>query len=367
MLQILQNERHCGDVLARKTWTPNYLDHKSKKNKQDRNQYKKRDHHEAIISRDDFIAVQHLISNAKYGHKGILPKLQVIPEGGLKGFVSVNPRWAGFHAEDYHAASDSVYDKISESSESFEFKGKNGDFDLRGFEIARAQFFDTTCKISFTLSSDYFQFSRECMRKLVKTLHIEILVHPRKQLLVIRPCNKKVRNAIRWANVGIDQYYPRKINCAAYIDTLYKIFGWTQDYKYRVQGLHRQKDNEKMIIYDIHDSEMFIPQAVIESEQEESSKVDLFSGDVNLFTTGSKNYIKAYPSAWADSFGNGVYQHARATKMSVINTESTWQINEESKPFNAPHSLNVTDNNVVSNQIERIIYDMKQEVISDGE
>ena len=30
VLQVLQNERHCGDVLTRKTWTPNYLDHKSK-------------------------------------------------------------------------------------------------------------------------------------------------------------------------------------------------------------------------------------------------------------------------------------------------------------------------------------------------
>lgn len=58
ILQILQNERHCGDVLAHKTYTPNYLNHKSKKNMQNRPQYRKRDHHEAIISRDDFIAVQ---------------------------------------------------------------------------------------------------------------------------------------------------------------------------------------------------------------------------------------------------------------------------------------------------------------------
>lgn len=66
VLQILQNERHCGDILARKTWTPNYLNHKSKKNKQDRNQYRKSGDHEAIISKDDFVAVQHLILNAKY-------------------------------------------------------------------------------------------------------------------------------------------------------------------------------------------------------------------------------------------------------------------------------------------------------------
>ena len=48
ILQILQNERHCGDVLAHKTYTPNYLNHKSKKNMQNRPQYRKRDHHEAI-------------------------------------------------------------------------------------------------------------------------------------------------------------------------------------------------------------------------------------------------------------------------------------------------------------------------------
>ena len=31
VVNVLRNERHCGDVLSRKTFTPNYLDHKSKK------------------------------------------------------------------------------------------------------------------------------------------------------------------------------------------------------------------------------------------------------------------------------------------------------------------------------------------------
>ena len=67
VLRILTNERYCGDILARKTFTPNYLDHKSKKNKHDRNQYRQKNHHEPIISREDFFAVQKLIRNAKYG------------------------------------------------------------------------------------------------------------------------------------------------------------------------------------------------------------------------------------------------------------------------------------------------------------
>lgn len=80
VLGILQNERHCGEVLAHKTFTPNYLDHKTRKNCGDRNQYRQFNHHEAIISPEDYVAVQRKISNVKYGGNG-MPELHVIPEG----------------------------------------------------------------------------------------------------------------------------------------------------------------------------------------------------------------------------------------------------------------------------------------------
>ena len=142
ILSQLQNERHCGEVLARKTWTPNYLNHKSKKNRQDRNQYRQRDHHDPIVSRDDFLAVQRLICNAKYGNKGFLPELHVIEEGVLQGFVIINPRWSAFTANDYKRASSSVYSDGHSFWDDFEVEADDGEFDLRGFEIARSQFFD---------------------------------------------------------------------------------------------------------------------------------------------------------------------------------------------------------------------------------
>ena len=58
VLGVLQNERHCGEVLARKTYTPNYLDHRTRKNRGERNQYRYKEDHEAIISPTDFVAVQ---------------------------------------------------------------------------------------------------------------------------------------------------------------------------------------------------------------------------------------------------------------------------------------------------------------------
>ena len=369
ILQILQNERHCGDVLARKTWTPNYLDHKSKKNRQDRNQYRKRNNHEAIISRDDFIAVQHLITNARYGNKGILPELQVIPDGALKGFVSINPRWAAFHADDYKAASSSVYDDATESlSNSFEVKADSGDFDLRGFEIARSQFFDTRRKLCVTFSADKIHFSTECIRKFDKTLYVEMLIHPSEHLLAVRPCSKETRNAIRWANVHSSQYYTRSISCAAYIKTLYTLLDWKLDCKYRVRGIHRQKENAALVIFDMRETELFIPQVVLNANQENIPKCDLLFDDVEPLTvTGPKKDIMAYPSAWADNFGSDFYRHAQSRELTAIDLTGTWNISEKGQPVNTSLDLNITSPDVVRSQIKELVRDMKQEVSENGE
>lgn len=150
VIQVLRNERHCGDVLTRKTWTPDYLDHKSIKNRGDRVQSLYQNNHEAIVSRDDFIAVQHLINNAKYGGKSILPELRVIDSGLLKGFVTISPKWAGFKAVDYMQASMSVYTEedsfFEESAEkNITFEVEAGDFDLRGFEVMCRQRYSDPC------------------------------------------------------------------------------------------------------------------------------------------------------------------------------------------------------------------------------
>jgi len=105
VVNVLRNERHCGAVLARKTWTPNYKTHKARKNRGDRNQYYDPDHHAPIINRNDFHAVQKMLANAKYGVRSFMPELFVIHGGELDGYVAINPRWAAFTADDYRRAS----------------------------------------------------------------------------------------------------------------------------------------------------------------------------------------------------------------------------------------------------------------------
>lgn len=366
ILQVLQNERHCGDVLARKTWTPNYLDHKSKKNKQDRNQYKKKNNHEAIITRDDFIAVQRLISNAKYGNKGFLPELNVIHEGALKGFVSINPRWAAFKSEHYIAASDSVCVSNEDASEDIEVKVQSGDFDLRKFEVARSQFFDTVQKICVTVSIENIQFSTDCVRKFDKALYVEMLVNPNENLFAVRPCSKDVRNAVQWANVNNGLYCSRKISGAAYIKTLYELFGWNLDYKYRVRGIRRQKNDETLIIFNMNETEIFISQRELNLDEDEISTNEQLPKDVEPFTNGPNKDIMAFPNNWADTFGNNYYRQAQARELALLREENEWKTKEEGKPY-AQSELKVTSSDEAKLKIQKIISDIEQETTNDRE
>lgn len=263
VIQILQNERHCGDVLARKTWTPSYLDHKSKKNRQDRNQYRQKNHHEAIVSRDDFIAVQRMLSNAKYGNKGFLPELHVIPNGPLRGFVTVNPRWAGFNESDYKLASSSIYDEIVQyPSKPLEVSIEAGSFDLRGFEVARSQFFSQVSRVSMTIFPSAISFSKTGIAKLNMIPYVELLIHPTRKLLAVRRSTNENRCSINWTRNGT----PRTISGAAFIPTLYDLFGWNQEYKYRIQGIKKQDDNESILLFDMSDTEILIPNTKLEDQ-----------------------------------------------------------------------------------------------------
>jgi DNA invertase Pin-like site-specific DNA recombinase len=180
VVSVIRNERHCGDVLSRKTFTPNYLDHKSKKNNHDRNQYRQADHHEAIVSREIYDAAQKLLAAGKYRKKGYpLPTLQVVDEGALKGFVSVNRTWTGFTGEDYQKASMSVYNDEGDAISDTERTDKpETNFDLNGYEIVRAQFFSTRFDPAVTISDGRIVFNTACLKKFEDVEYVNFYLIP---------------------------------------------------------------------------------------------------------------------------------------------------------------------------------------------
>ena len=359
VLQILQNERHCGDVLARKTWTPNYLDHKSKKNNQDRNQYRLKNHHESIISRDDFIAVQRLIQNAKYGNKGFLPQMLVITDGVLKGFVSINPRWANFSVPDYYEASVSSNGSIGPiPSAPLQFEASSNDIDLRGFEVARAQFFNTRDRISVSFTNRYVSFSMEAIRKLQNMPYIEMLLHPVRKELAVRLSKQDVRNHMEWSSQKDGKVKSRHISGSAFLPTIFSLLGWDGNFRYRVIGTFHHHDSGSLLLFDLHDAEMLIPTGYL--TETSPGEYHEEPGQSMPYTRGKNQSVTAYPEEWKDGFGKGYYSHCLSSIGTSGHSNGKWAIDIVGTPASDP-DINTTDSETLHTEIQKIIKEMEIE------
>ena len=355
VLQILQNERHCGDVLARKSFTPNYLDHKSKKNRQDRNQYRMKNHHEPIVSRDDFIAVQRMISNARYGNRGFLPEMHVVPDGMLKGYVLINPKWAGFKAEDYYEAALSVSDEEIQKLPSalpVTVEARSGDFDLRGYEIARAQFFDIRDSITVTFTVDQVSFNKAAIKKL-DCEYVELLIHPDKKILAVRCCDQVEKNAIQWAKAADGGYRLRLIRGTAFMPTIYELLSWKRQCKYRVIGNYVEKNGESAIFFDMKETKIIVPERMLRSGDEgKESQLSPLQEDRN------KN-VTAYPASWGGGFGRDFYAHKKRKERIEEIIESNGPISVRGQPYKEPE-LQMSGRDQIEQAIAELITEMKE-------
>ncbi len=354
--QVLRNERHCGDVLTRKTFTPNYLTHKSKKNRGNRPQSVYRNHHDAIVRRDDFIAVQQLLSNAKYGNKSILPELRAIDCGLLRGFIRVNPRWAGFKASDYYRAAAglvtqrNVQDEAGKSIEDAHITISAGEFDMRGFEIARSGMFDSCTRPSMIFHDKKIKFSSTCVRGFGKNNQVELLVNPTDKLFAVRTAPKDSRYSVTCSKVVNGIYYPKEIPATAYMDTIYQIFGWNINFKYRISGQLYEKDGEFVYLFSVADGEAFIKPSLLEETADDQ---DATSATEPLSVLGTK--VRAVPKTWTDSFGNPYYVQRHAD-LSALD-EERWSLPTQGQIVETGDKLQVTDRNEMRAYIDSQLWE----------
>lgn len=356
IVQVLRNERHCGDVRTRKTFTPDYLTHLSKKNRGDRMQSIYYGRHEAIVSRDDFIAVQHLLDNAKYGNKSILPELRVIDSGILKGFVSISPRWAGFKEVDYYQAAASIQTEEETETTStsdvtpaeLQIAVAAGDFDLRGFEITRSEFFDSTSRPYMIVQDKKIKLSTSCVRKFGKHNQVELFVNPIEKKFAVRSAPKDSRNAVVCSKVSNGVYYAKDIPCAAFYETLYKLFDWNTDFKYRITGTVFQKGEELVYVFDTNDAEAFIKSYMLT----DSAGEDVSKASVRPLSVSGK-HIRAVPQEWTGSFGNQYYLHQKNFPPVATQSEADWKIRMEGRLFETGKKIHVTAFSELKSYIEQ--------------
>ena len=252
VLDILRNERHCGDVLARKTFTPNFKNHKSKKNRGERQQVKKYDNHEAIVSREVFEAANRKLDMCTGKQDRSYPIMKVIDDGALRGFVPVDRTWSGFSSEDFKVASQSVYD----GEKSNEDSSSSNESVLSNFQVVRAQLFSTRLYPAVTISKGKVRFNTACLKRFKDVEYVELLFNSVEKCLAVRPCEKSNPNAIQWGTLKEGKWIVKEKSCRGFSAPLYETMGWNEELRYRMRGSFMGDGDNKIMIFDLEEPEI---------------------------------------------------------------------------------------------------------------
>ena len=336
---IIENERYCGDILAHKTYTPNFMTHKSVKNRNNVNQYRKRDHHDAIVSRTVFDAACRKMAFSSYYNKcKPLPILKVVEDGFLRGFVPFDKDWNGFSSEDYLKASKSVTPVQEKKTK---VKGKI--LELKGYQKVRAEKFSTRNKPAMRISKGKLSFNSTCIRKFENVEYVELLLNSVQHSIAIRPCSKDNPNAINWCRLKNDRWCTRSVACNGLAKALFDILSWEEETSYRFRGQYIEKAGQKLILFELDEPEM---EKIVEIELppenmdaiDDNDKKEESDCNKDKVQTVIKQKVRFFPETWRDSFGVPVIGISSANVLTQTKSSGDWDI---MKPAVEVSSVNI--------------------------
>ena len=394
VVATMRNEKHCGDVLARKTYTPNYKDHKAKKNNGKKNKYFQPDHHDAIVSRAMWNAAQRILNSRKYGHEGTYLPMRIIDSGTLAGYISMNRAWAGFDYEDYYRASqiamgildsepdvdlekeylpeggrrlDCLVDdhgisqiardltaaeqKIKDEMEGRDSEdidaGQNDEL-TRSFQVVSGEMFSRVHEPVIRITPKNITFNKSCVAKLPGVESVELLLNPIERMMVIRPCAPEHPNAMTWD--------ARSRGAAPLSKVIYSVMGWEQDYSFRIpcQTVSDGTPGHTVLVFDLDNyvgrsvskkDEAII--AVKEAEQNTEEREDAASyyyppddDEPQEIRDMEERFMQAV-EVGRKTFGEPAFRHESG--MRSIPSDSEWDMMTEARPLDVTHTVNADD------------------------
>jgi hypothetical protein len=249
---ILRNEKYCGDVVAQKTTSTDILEHKSSKNNGREVLHYFDNHHDAIVSREEYVrALLLLRSNTGSSYYNPYYKIEAVREGLLIGFIPLNFAFGGYDAAHYLGAAllckaltgNYIVDIISASD----------------YRMIRTQEIEHRLVAQMTLSYKGIFFNADCVSKLPGTEYVEILLHPAERLIAVRPANESNPNAINWS--------VKNISSATLCPMIFKLMGWNEYWKYKFIADCFVREDERILMFNLSEPEFQFVEDIIENEE----------------------------------------------------------------------------------------------------
>lgn len=337
---ILDNERRSGKIIAWKTYTQSFLDHKVRKNTGERDQYYKDYHHEAIVPLQMYeyaIKIKQLYKTAHFF--GEIPELAVVKSGVLKGFVPVCRNYPGFTYENYLMASNCAYEldkdgnRINDDRTDL-FKSQVSEFDLEGYQKVDSQLMMNRSYPTVWFKYNQMYFNAMCLDKMNKAGYIELLFEPYEGLLAIRKCSASHPNAIKWVADKNGVRHTSVRSCSGFASILFETLNWDTSIKYKIVGVRREKHKECIVLFSLEDAEPIKYQ-----------KIKYDDDTVSVAYT-------LYNTYFLERFGKDIYDDAYSNRLYLIDIFEKWHVKADVVAVSDEEEWMKTAKETVSHYIE---------------
>lgn len=130
---------------------------------------------------------------------------------------------------------------------------------LAGYQVTKAELFSHTREPAVTVWNDRIKFNMACLRKFPGVTHIQLLIHPEQQRLIVRPCQPDAPDSLRWASGGgKNDVKTRDMICQIFAAKLFDLMGWDKKYRYKMLGKPAICNKEALYLFKLTDFELFV-------------------------------------------------------------------------------------------------------------
>lgn len=165
--------------------------------------------------------------------------------------------------------------------------------DLAGYQVTKAELFAHTREPAITVWEDKIKFNMACLRRFPGVTHVQLLIHPEEQRLIIRPCQADTPDSVRWAvGGGEKEIKNRDMICQIFAAKLYELMKWNKQYRYKMLGKPAVSKGEALYLFKLTDFECFV-------------------------SVGPRKKRSYLPEDWRDYFGIPVEQHEEAYNINL--------------------------------------------------
>ena len=186
-------------------------------------------------------------------------------------------------------------------------------FSYNGYQVVRGEFFAHLYEPSISFNQSKIYVNAGCLKRMQDVDYVQILVNSEEKKLVIRPAGEDEKDAFLWCSVKNGARKPKQITCRVFFAKIASLMSWNPDYRYKLLGKIIRSGEEKLIVFDLAATEIYLRTAK-EGEKPRTSRKPVF------------------PAEWENQFGLPVEEHRKLLQVNIFNGYTVFEIQENKKP-----------------------------------